>query len=160
MHDEFEDDGAYCLVTRYVEGVKMTDLTLAQKKIVMQEIEVHRASLRRLKSAAVGRPSGLVIPPHRATAKAKIDIWTLRRSAVDEYVFCHNDLSQQNTIVDPATLKIAAIIDWEFAGFYPACFEMPFYKRLDGAPGSAATRDEADDTAQILEFLESNVVQA
>jgi len=156
--DEFEDSGAYCLVTRYVEGVKMTDLTPEQKNIVMEEIEVHLASLQRLKSATIGGPSGLVIPPHRATTKTKNDTWILRSSTVDEYVFCHNDLSQQNIIVDPATLKIAAIIDWEFAGFYPAYFEMPFYKRIDGAPGSAAIRDEVDDTAQIIEFLESNVI--
>ena len=158
--DEFEDDGAYCLVTRYVEGVKMTELTPEQKKIVMEEIEVHRRSLRRLKSATVGGPSGLVIPPHRATTKTKSDIWILRPSTVDEYIYCHNDLSQQNILVDPATLKIAAIVDWEFAGFYPAYFEMPFYKRLDGAPGSAAIRDEVDDTAQIMAFLESKVIQS
>ena len=34
-----------------------------------------------------------------------------------DLVFCHNDLSANNVIVDPKTLKIAAIIDWEYAGF-------------------------------------------
>jgi len=78
---------------------------------------------------------------------------------INEYVLCHNDLSQQNIIVHPITLKILAIIDWEFAGFYPAYFEMPFYLRLDGAPGSEAIRNEVDDTAQLLEFLESQKIQ-
>jgi aminoglycoside phosphotransferase (APT) family kinase protein len=145
--DEFEDDGAYCLVTRYVEGVKMTELETEQKKIVMEEIQVHLRTLQRLKSAAIGGPAGLVIPPHRTSTKTKNDVWILRPSTIAEYVFCHNDLSQQNIIVDPAALKIAAIIDWEFAGFYPAYFEMPLYKRLHGAPGSIPLGDEVDDTA-------------
>lgn len=151
--DEFEDNGAYCLVTRYVDGVKMTELSLEEKKTVIQEIEVHLASLRRLQAATIGGPSGHVIPPYRVSTKTKNDIWNLRTSTAKEYVFCHNDLSQQNIIVDPATCNIKAIIDWEFAGFYPAWFEMPLYKRLDGAPGSIARGDEVDDTAQVLEFL-------
>jgi thiamine kinase-like enzyme len=49
-----------------------------------------------------------------------------QRSDHDEYVFCHNDF-QQHVIVDPDTLKINSIIDWEYGGFYPAHFEWPFY---------------------------------
>jgi thiamine kinase-like enzyme len=29
----------------------------------------------------------------------------------DEYTFCHNDVSQQNIVVDPNTLKFNAFID-------------------------------------------------
>jgi aminoglycoside phosphotransferase (APT) family kinase protein len=80
------------------------------------------------------------------------DDWRLQASDHDEYVFCHNDLSQQNVIVDPDTLKSKAIIDWEYAGFYPAHFEMPFYTRFGP---SIAIKDEADDSAKLLAFFES-----
>jgi hypothetical protein len=46
-------------------------------------------------------------------------------------VFCHNDLSQRNVIVDPQLLKIPAIIDWEYAGLKdPEFFDRQFLKRL------------------------------
>ena len=38
-------------------------------------------------------------------------------------MFCHNDFSTHNVIVNPSTLKVNAIIDWEYAGFYPVEFE-------------------------------------
>ncbi|UKZ62309.1 uncharacterized protein TrAtP1_003560 [Trichoderma atroviride] len=47
-----------------------------------------------------------------------------------------------NVIVDLGTLKIKAIVDWEYAGFYPPEFEFPFYQR----PGSSVALDgEVDD---------------
>lgn len=57
--------------------------------------------------------------------------------------------------MNPNTLKIAAIVDWEYAGFYPAYFEFPFYKR-DGQ--SVALDDEVDDTEVLLQFLHSQVI--
>jgi thiamine kinase-like enzyme len=110
-------------------------------------------------ASIIGGPAGHVVPPHRVTTRIKNDIWNLQSSTKAEYVFCHNDLSQQNIIVNPKTLKIAAIIDWEFAGYYPAFFEMPLYRRLDGAPGSKALPEEVDDTDNLLNFLESMVVR-
>ena len=46
----------------------------------------------------------------------------------EELVFCYNDLSTNNVIVNPETLKVNAIIDWGYAGFYPAQFEGKFFK--------------------------------
>lgn len=67
-----------------------------------------------------------------------------------DLVFCHNDLSMHNIIVDPETFKINAIIDWEYAGFYPAEFEMPFYLR----PGpSVALTGEADDVETLTALM-------
>lgn len=68
--------------------------------------------------------------------------WRMRRRKQQDLVFCHNDLSMNNVIVDPGTLKIKAIIDWEYAGFYPSEFEFPFYQRLGP---SVALESEADD---------------
>lgn len=67
-----------------------------------------------MKSRNIGGPSGIVIPPFRVTLGLENDDWALEPSEIDECVFCHNDLSQQNIIVDPDTLKINAIIGQEY----------------------------------------------
>lgn len=155
LYCAFEDAGAYYLISEYVDGVSMSDLSGAQKETVTEEIEFHLATLRSLTSKNLGGPSGIVIPPYRVTHKTKYDTWAVSASELEEYVFCHNDLSQQNIIVDPDTLKINAIVDWEYAGFYPEYFEFPFYTRLGP---SAAIKDEIDDTPQLLDFLTSHTV--
>ncbi len=156
LYSDFEDDGAYYLITEYVEGVNMRDLADDQKAVVRQELEGHLATLRTLRSKRMGGPSGIVVPPYRVMrlTERDRDEWDLQASDEEEYVFCHNDLSQHNVVVDPETLKITGIVDWEYAGFYPARFEMPIYNR----PGpSVALEGEVDDSAELLAFLESKV---
>ncbi|KAI0395401.1 kinase-like protein [Xylariaceae sp. FL0594] len=158
VYCDFEDDDAYYLVTEYVEGVGMSDLSSDdQKAVVRRELESHLATLKKtLTFNRLGGPSGIVIPPYRVLRRTEPETdhqWRrLKPSDQKEYVFCHNDLSQQYVIVDPDTLKINAIIDWEYAGFYPASFEWPFYTRLGP---SVAVKDEVDDSLELLEFLES-----
>ncbi|KAK4040792.1 kinase-like domain-containing protein [Parachaetomium inaequale] len=152
VYSDFEDDDAYYLVVEYVEGVGMNDLSDDQKAVVREELEGHLAKLKKLRSNRMGGPSGIVVPPYRVMRQTERDDWTLQAAEVDEYVFCHNDLSQHNVVVDPDTLKITGIIDWEYAGFYPARFEMPFYTRFGP---SVALKDEVDDSAELLDFLES-----
>jgi thiamine kinase-like enzyme len=48
-----------------------------------------------------------------------------------EAVFCHNDLTPRNLILQSrasldgkSKYKLAGIIDWELAGFYPASYEL------------------------------------
>lgn len=62
----------------------------------------------------------------------------------------------QNTIVDPISLEIRAIIDWEYAGFYPAFFERKFYERLGP---SVALEGEEDDSEKLLAFLNARHVR-
>jgi aminoglycoside phosphotransferase len=152
VYSDFEDDDAYYLVVEYVEGVGMNDLSDDQKAVVREELEGHLAKLKTLRSNRMGGPSGIVIPPYRVMRQTERDEWDLQAAEVDEYVFCHNDLSQHNVVVDPETLKITGIVDWEYAGFYPARFEMPFYTRLGP---SVALGEEVDDSAELLAFLES-----
>lgn len=76
--------------------------------------------------------------------------YTLRPRETDELVFCHNDLSPSNIIVDPDTLKINAIIDWEYAGFYYESFESPFYRRNGPSVAIGDEVDDADELASIL----------
>lgn len=154
VYCDFEDDDAYYLIMEYVDGVSMSGLEEDQKSIVREELQIHLAKLKTLKSHRMGGPSGIVIPPHRVLRRTSLDNWRLQPSDQEEYVFCHNDLSQENVIVNPETLKIRAIIDWEYAGFFPANFEWPFYTRLGP---SVAIDGEVDDSLRMLEFLKSKV---
>ena len=61
-------------------------------------------------------------------AKRARQQWKMKPFESEELVFCCNDLSTNNVIVDPETLKVNAISDSEYAGFYPAQFEGKFLK--------------------------------
>ncbi|KAH8751110.1 kinase-like domain-containing protein [Diaporthe sp. PMI_573] len=155
VYCDFEDEEAYYLITQWVDGVLMADLSEAHKEVVAAEVEKHLATLHALKSHHLGGPTSIVIPPHRIWRQTERNSWTLQNSQLDEYSFCHNDLSQHNVIVNPDTLSIKAIIDWEYAGFYPVNFESPFYRRLGP---SAAINGEEDDSLELLNFLNSKII--
>ncbi|KAJ5471992.1 hypothetical protein N7539_008561 [Penicillium diatomitis] len=154
VYGAFEVDDAFFLITDFVDGVAMSRLSEDDKKIVMEELDQHRATLQQMRSHNIGGPSGILIPPYRIMRHTTNDMWPTCPSETSEYVFCHNDLSQQNIIVDPHSLKINAIIDWEYAGFFPKYFEFPFYKRLGP---SIAVDGEQDDVPKLLQFLAEGV---
>ncbi|KAF7954426.1 hypothetical protein EAE96_005548 [Botrytis aclada] len=149
LYDHFEYDGAYHVVSEYVEGVNMADLSKDQKEMVNREIDIHLTTMHNLTSSQIGGPSGIIIPPCRILTKMANQMWNPPTKDCS-YVFCHMDLSQHNIIVDPATCKIQAIIDFEYSGFWPVQFELPFYKRLGP---SVAREGEIDDTNKLLKFL-------
>lgn len=79
--------------------------------------------------------------------------WKMKPRESEDLVFCHNDLSTHNVIVDPETIKVKAIIDWEYAGFYPQEFEGMFFRR----PGpSVALEGETNDEDGLLDILIEN----
>ena len=125
VHCDFEDDDAYYLVTEYIEGANMAALAEDRKSVVRKELQGDLATLKNLRSSRLGGPSGLVIPPYRILLRTDVDHWYFKPTDHYEFVFCHNDLYQQNIIVNPYTLKINAIVDWKYSGFYPAHFERP-----------------------------------
>lgn len=151
----FENNGCYFLITEFVDGVQMSQLPESQKRFVKHQLVYHLANLRELRYTRIGSAVG-VIPPYRVMANAGEVTWTLRSTRNREYVFCHNDLGQQNIIVDPQTLKIKAIIDWEYAGFFPAAFEGAFYNRVGP---SIAIDGERNDVPELIGFLRSRQVQ-
>ncbi|KAM0267818.1 hypothetical protein ACHAQH_010079 [Verticillium albo-atrum] len=146
----FEDDGAAYLVTEYVEGVGMNVLDTESQAIVAKELQRHTQTLKELTSDTWGGPGGVVLPPYRMMRKSNGRPWRMRRRDVPDLVFCHNDLSANNVIVEPKTLEIKAIVDWEYAGFYPAEFEFPFYRR----PGPSVALDgEVDDVDALTAMI-------
>lgn len=175
-----EDDGAVYIVSEYVDGKAMAVLPEEQRKVVEKELEGHLETLRGLKSDTWGGPSGIVrfpplhlcsfpaisfrtcrktdsqrqvIPPYRVMVKAYREQWRMKKRDSKDLVFCHNDLSTHNVIVDPDTLTIKAIIDWEYAGFFPQDFEGLFFRR----PGpSVALEGESHDEEALLELMRNN----
>ena len=155
---DFEDAGAYYLLLSFVPGVEMADLSEKDKEVVKQELQIHLATLRALKSNRVGGPTGIVSPPYRVSQRIENERWDVPEAVTDEeYVFCHNDLSQYNVLVDPESLRINAVIDWEYAGFWPEWFEMPLWRRV-GPSGALEECGEVDDTEKLVSWLEAHSV--
>ncbi|KAF7889644.1 uncharacterized protein EAF02_002059 [Botrytis sinoallii] len=107
----------------------MADLSETRKEVVKREVETQLATMHNLTSSKIGRPSGIINPPCRILRKTDDQMWK-SPTKDDAYVFCHLYLFQHNIIVDPVTLKIKAIIDFEYSGFWPIQFELRFYTRL------------------------------
>lgn len=51
------------------------------------------------------------------------ETWKTLPLELPEYTFQHGDIAAQNIIVDSQTLKVKALIDFEYAGFYPPGME-------------------------------------
>ncbi|OAQ65097.1 protein kinase-like protein [Pochonia chlamydosporia 170] len=154
---DFEDAGAYYLITEFIDGVSMSELSEEDKVPVRKELEKYLHILHNLKSNVVGGPSGLVVAPRPVMENTDQDLWVLQPSETDEFVFCHNDLSEYNIIVDPKELTIRAIIDWEYAGYYPEFFEAPIYTRH--GPNAQVTNDDGL-VSRMLEFLRTRELKA
>ena len=84
--------------------------------------------LRSLRSTKMGQLAGVVVPPVRVSSHEKRPSWESRTSTTSRYVYCHNDITVNNIMVDPATLTVNAVIDWEYSGFFPEEIEFPFWK--------------------------------
>ena len=143
--EAYEDNGAFILVTRRLQGVEMNDLSPEHQAVVMKEVEEQIQALQTLRSSNVGGPTGIICPPQRVTQYFPKDKkWSIRLPTKGDLVFCHCDLSQSNIIVNPESLKIEGIIDWEYGGFWPKLFESPFFR--DPRPSGAQFRCDSDNT--------------
>ncbi|KAF8910410.1 kinase-like domain-containing protein [Gymnopilus junonius] len=149
----FEDHGRYYIITDVVPGVALASLPSEKKAQVIKEVEGYRTQMHAIKSKVMGGLAGDVILPYRLSEVVPQDEEIkLRDADTVQFVLCHNDLSQHNILVDETTLKVNAIIDWEYAGFFPPEFDGKFYLR----PGpSVALEGEADDVSTLLQVLNS-----
>jgi hypothetical protein len=88
--------------------------------------EVVYPALEGLQSRQTGL-NGNVIPPSFISDDDRREHWPVKTSdgaagADRPFVLCHGDLSYHNMRIDPATLKVKCLLDWEFAGFFPEEF--------------------------------------
>lgn len=69
-----------------------------------------------------------------------------------DLVFCYNYLSTYNVIVDLETLKVKAIIDWEYAGFFPEEFEGKVFRR----PGPSVALEGENEVEHLMDIMCQN----
>lgn len=75
--------------------------------------------LRTLKSNTTGL-SGFVIPPGWVIESDEREAWQSRKSEEADFVFCHNDLTAYNILLNWRTLEVIALIHLEHSGYFPA----------------------------------------
>ena len=93
-----------------------------------------------------------MLAPPSIVYSCALSQWTQLLAPKEEFVFCHGDLSQNNILVDPTTLKIVAIIDWEFGGYYPQEHELPFYERPERSGDQVKGETLKPAVDQIIQF--------
>ena len=133
-----EEEGAGALTVEAVQGELMKDLMhkipIADRETLKQNVdtfllEVVLPQLAALRSTRLGQLSGVLVPPPRVSNLDHRPVWEPKVSNIPRYVYCHNDLARQNIMIDPKTLQVVSIIDWEYSGFFPAEFEYQFWHR-------------------------------
>lgn len=110
-----------------VEKISEEDKERLTSNVFLYINETVLPQLNKLTSKTLGSVRGDIIPPVRLQMKDDRPHWPSRTSATEDFVFCHIDLGQHNIMVDPETLQVVSIIDWEYSGFYPRGFESPFW---------------------------------
>jgi hypothetical protein len=183
-HGEHPDGRRY-LVTERIRGVtlkKLRDFSCSRPEGLqhMQDIPCTLCSeqaysnalrfvtddvlpqLTKLKSKERGI-NGFVMPPSwlapdcDAPWKGKKHWKTLPQQEA-EYVFQHGDLAAHNIMMDPKTLQVKALIDWEYAGYFPAGMEQwpgtldeVDYRKRGAKPVDAIAQFLAEDYVESYE---------
>ncbi|KAF5870825.1 putative protein kinase-like domain protein [Botrytis fragariae] len=140
-------DGTRYLVTELIDGVNLDKLRALGCRITTGQKHTEEAScdtcvcrayanainfventvlpqLSTMKSHTRGIV-GFVMPPAwlpidtQKPWKGRKGPWKTLPLATPEYVFQHGDLAAHNLLIDMETLQPKALIDWEFAGYYP-----------------------------------------
>ncbi|KAJ6786215.1 hypothetical protein PWT90_10158 [Aphanocladium album] len=97
---------------------------------------------------------GFVMPPNWLSPDMQVP-WKGKKAfrtlplPTASYIFQHGNLSAHSIMIDKTTLQVKAILDWEYAGFYP-----PGWERWLGALDGASYARRVDNVASaIAEFL-------
>ena len=107
-----------------VHGIPMEEFSPSDQVTVTSILVCHKICYLKLRE---DRQASSVLRP----VSPKTSIGT-RSGYPDDFVFCHNDLSQSNIIVNAKTLKIAGIVDWELAGYFSSVFRDSSFAQLMG----------------------------
>ena len=66
---------------------------------------------------------GFVIPPAWMLETDTRDHWEPLTLSSEEFIFIHGDLGPSNLLIDPETLAVKCVIDWEHSGYFPPQFQ-------------------------------------
>ncbi len=148
-------EGAYQLVMERIDGVPLNHLANDKAQALFNAKDfIHTIilpQLQSLKSTTSGSLMGAVIPPPRIMPDTERTNWPIKTARTPIFTFCHNDLGQHNILMNPDSLEVQAVIDWEFSGFYPSEFEAPLWLKATYEPGYREI--DADKTERLLRFL-------
>ncbi|KAI9046427.1 hypothetical protein LZ554_009560 [Drepanopeziza brunnea f. sp. 'monogermtubi'] len=158
-------DGRQYLITERIDGVTLNRLrgedceSVAYSNaldfinnIVLPQLGQLRCNERGI-DGFVMPPSWLspdVQPPWRGKTH-----WKTLPLKEPEYVFQHGDLGAHNIMIDPKSLQVMALIDWEYAGFFP-----PEMQRWPGTLDETVYNRRGDHVADaIAEFLSDEYLE-
>jgi len=118
------------LCTEKVEGITFHDVTNKEDQAkVIQQLDAFTEELASHRSPEI---KGFALSPsfHFCNRKYNDDTHPMlfKHNFKHGYPLCHGDLSRDNVIVDPKTMEVKAIIDWEYCGYYPPEVDAPRYK--------------------------------
>lgn len=138
----YTKDGLLHLETaRITNGILLKEVGHDAKAAAIEAVEDQMQStilpqLRSLRRNHIGSvDAGLPVFPPQRVYKRDRRTWPRISSTTEHFVFCHNDLGPQNIFIDPITFQVVAIIDWEFAGFFPSYFELPLWREREWNDG-------------------------
>lgn len=168
-------DGRQYLVTEFIEGITLNQLSQLQCSFLGEQHygssspcktcleqassnaldfiqEIVLPQLAQLKSRQRGL-EGFVMPPQWLAADIrpgwKGHRWETLPLDEAKYVFQHGDLAPHNIMIDPQTLQVKALIDWEYAGYF-----LPGMERWSGTLDADAYEKRSSQFASaIAEFV-------
>lgn len=127
---DWTDEGGFgCLTVEAIQGERADDvhdaLTDAKDKERLRHsiqtfvAETVQPELNRLRSKTLGQLDGGLFVHPRISFYDDRPYWRPKSYTTEKFVYCHNDLGMQNFLVDPESLEVRALIDWEYSGFFP-----------------------------------------
>jgi hypothetical protein len=78
--------------------------------------------LAKLRSNKTGL-DGFVMPPAWMLEYDTRLHWDVKTSSYEEFIFTHGDLGPDNLRMDPYTLTVKWVVDWENSGYFPPGFQ-------------------------------------
>ncbi|WWC62619.1 uncharacterized protein I303_105216 [Kwoniella dejecticola CBS 10117] len=154
----YEDRGCFYMIQEYVEGC-VTALHCQSKfhAHIARQLTKYVGELHRLKSTTLRCfTPDLHFPARMQSTRTYLSTLKYPEDPKKRYVLCHGDLGWQNVMVDPRTGDIKAIIDWEYAGFFPVEVEGVYWKRYGAASPRGSETMDTNEISALLFNLSAN----
>ncbi|WWC62630.1 uncharacterized protein I303_105227 [Kwoniella dejecticola CBS 10117] len=149
----YEDRGCFYLIHQYVEDcIPAFDADKRLEPYIAKQLDGFLQELHRCRSKTIHSfTEQLHLPARMAFTKTYLSHLKYPEDPERErYVLCHGDLGWQNVMVNPVSGKIEAIIDWEFAGFWPVEIEGEYWRRRGTASAHPSELNDVDMIANLL----------